>query len=235
MDESSVSIKERHKAQAVSKQQFAMTSMNNLALLLDDVLRQMQQQMADAMGKPKPGDKKGKDQPGMSELQQQLNDKIKSLKKGNKSGRQLSEELAKLAAEQEQLRKMLQEHQENINNDKGGGNAIDEIIKKMEETEVDIVNKNITSETIKRQEEILTRLLQSDEALREQEKDEKREAEQANNYNDFLPNSFEEYIKAKELEIELLKTVPPKLFPHYKNEVTDYFDRVNKKEKISLD
>jgi len=229
MDESSVAIKERQKGQAVSKQQFAMTSMNNLALLLDDVLQQMQQQMADAMGKPKPGDKDGKDQPGMSELQQQLNDKIKSLKKGNKKGRELSEELAELAAEQEQLRKTLEQFQENPNGQDGEGGSIKDIIKKMEETEVDLVNKNITSETIKRQEEILTRLLQSEDALREQEKDEQREGEKAKNYEEFLPKAFEEYIKAKEKEIELLKTIPPKLFPHYKNEVGEYFERVNKK------
>ena len=36
---------------------------------------------------------------------------------------------------------------------------------KMEETEIDLVNKNITTETIKRQEEILTRLLESEDAL----------------------------------------------------------------------
>lgn len=230
MDESSLAIKERQKGQAVSKQQFSMTSMNNLALLLDDVLQQMQQQMADAMGKPKPGDKQGKEQPGMSQLQQQLNDKIKGLKKGNKKGRQLSEELAELAAEQEQLRKALEEFQENPNGIKNGGNTINDIIKKMEETEMDLVNKNITSETIKRQEEIMTRLLQSEDALREQEKDEQREGEKAQNrYEDFVPKAFEEYIRAKEKEIELLKTIPPKLYPHYKNEVSEYFERVNNK------
>jgi hypothetical protein len=229
MDESSVAIKERQKGQAVSKQQFAMTSMNNLALLLDDVLQQMQQQMADAMGKPKPGDKKGKDQPGMSQLQQQLNDKINDLKKGNKTGRELSEELGKLAAEQEQLRKALEQFQDNPNGEQGDGGSINDIIQKMEETEIDLVNKNITSETIKRQEEILTRLLQSEDAMREQEKDEQREGEQAKNYEEFLPKAFEEYIKAKEKEVELLKTIPPKLFPHYKNEVSEYFERVNKK------
>jgi len=229
LDESSLAIKERQKEQAVSKQQFAMTSMNNLALLLDDVLQQMQQQMADAMGKPKPGDKDGKDQPGMSELQQQLNDKIKQLKKGNKEGRQLSEELAELAAEQEQLRKALEEFQNKPNSNQQNKNSINDMIKKMEETELDLVNKNITSETIKRQEEILTRLLQSEDALREQEKDEEREGKKANSYEDFVPKAFEEYIKAKEKEIELLKSIPVKLYPHYKDEVNNYFDRVNKK------
>ena len=232
MDESSSAIKERKKQKTVSKQQFAMTSMNNLALLLDDVLQQMQQQMADAMGKSKPQKEK---KLGMSELQKQLNDKIKALKKGkgNKKEQQLSEELAKLAREQEQLRKTLQEFQE-VPNSGGGKNPVDDIVKKMEETEIDLVNNNITSETIRRQEEILTRMLQSEDALREQEKDEKREGEQANTYDDFVPKAFEKYIKAKKKEIELLKTIPPKLHPNYKNEVSEYFERVIKESKTKL-
>jgi hypothetical protein len=227
MDESSLAIKERHKQQAVSKQQFAMTSMNNLALLLDDVLQQMQQQMADAMGKPKPGDKDGKDKPGMSELQKSLNEKIKSLKKGNQQGRKLSEELAELAAEQEQLRKSLEKLQNIPGSNPSDKKAISDLIKKMEETEVDLVNKNITSQTIKRQEEILTRLLQSEDALREQEKDLDRESKTAQDYEDFVPKVFEQYLKEKEKELELLKSTPPHLYPHFKNEVNQYFERVN--------
>ena len=42
MDKSVEAIKDRKKPMAISEQQFAMTSMNNLALLLDDVMQQMQ-------------------------------------------------------------------------------------------------------------------------------------------------------------------------------------------------
>ena len=88
MDESLKALQERKKNEAVGKQQFAMTSMNNLALMLSDVLQQMQQQMADAMGMPNKGDKKGNQPlPNMGELQKQLNEKIDQLKKsGKKSG-----------------------------------------------------------------------------------------------------------------------------------------------------
>ena len=226
MEASSLAIKERKKNEAVSKQQFAMTSMNNLALLLDDVLQQMQQQMADAMesnGPPKPGDK---NMPGLSELQQQLNQKIEQLKKSGKSGRQLSEELAKMAAEQERIRKALEEAQEKFQEnmeDEMPGNGLAE---KMEETEIDLVNKQITDETIKRQREILTRLLEAEDALRERELDEEREGEAAKEREKIVPRAFEEYFKMKEKEIELLKTVPPKLYPYYKNEVNDYFKRI---------
>jgi len=107
-------LRERNKNKATSHQQYAMTSMNNLALLLGDVLEQMQMAMSEAMGNPKPGDKKQKGLPNMSQLQEQLSKQIQELKKGGKSGRQLSEELAKLAAEQSMLRQQMQQLQEQL-------------------------------------------------------------------------------------------------------------------------
>lgn len=226
MDKSVEQIRDRRKALAISEQQFAMTSMNNLALLLDDVLEQMQNAMADAMGKP---NKKNGDQkvPSLSELQQQLNNKIEELKGSGKSGRQLSEELAELAAEQERIRKALEGAQEGFGENENGMKPGSGITEKMEETETDLVNKQITQETINRQKEILTRLLEAEDALRERDLDEERKGETGNDYDKELPDAFEEYLKLKEQEIELLKTIPPKLYPYYKNEVNEYFNRLS--------
>lgn len=222
-------LKDRRKSEATTHQQYAMTSINNLALLLDDVLQQMQQQMADAMGKPQKGDKGQKQKlPGLSQLQQQLNKKIEDLKKSGKSGRPLSKELAQLAAEQEMLRNELQKLQDELGENEGGaGNNLKEAIKKMEKTELDLVNKRISQETINRQKEILTRMLKANDALRERELDDEREAEQADHIERSLPPEFEEYIKAKQKELELLNTVPPKMNPYYKEEVNKYFRRLN--------
>ena len=228
MDKSLEAIKKRNDRQIAGNQQFTMTSVNNLALLLSDVLQQMQQQMADmqGMGEPKPGNK---NQPGLSELQKQLNKQINELKKSGKSGRALSEELAKLAAQQEMIRKALQESQnkiEDINELGNQGNK--EAIEKMEKTETDLVNKRITSETIKRQKEILTRLLQSEKAMRERELDQRREGSEPKAFERKVPAAFDEYLKAKEKEVELLKTIPPRLNPYYKQEVNQYFKRLNR-------
>ena len=100
---------------------------------------------------------------------------------------------------------------------------------KMEENEIDLVNKKITEETIRRQREIETRLLEAEESLRERELDQKREGETANPYENIVPKAFEEYFKIKEKEIELLKTVPPKLYPYYKKEVNEYFKRIGER------
>ncbi|MEO9852246.1 MAG: DUF4175 family protein [Reichenbachiella sp.] len=222
-------LKDRRKAEATAHQQYAMTSINNLALLLDDVLQQMQQQMADAMGKPQKGEKGQKQNlPGLSELQQQLNKKIDDLKKSGKSGRPLSKELAELAAEQEMLRNELQRLQDQLGeNQDGVGNNLQQAIEKMEKTELDLVNKRISQETINRQKDILTRMLKAENALRERELDDERDAEQADNIDRLLPPEFEEYLKAKKQELELLNTVPPKMNPYYKEEVNKYFRRLN--------
>ncbi len=224
MDNSVEAIRERKKPQAVSEQQFAMTSMNNLALLLDDVLQQMMQAMGDATGgkdSKKPGEEME-----LSELQKQLNQQIEGLKKSGKEGRELSEELAKLAAQQERIRKALEGMQEQMGDGEDGKMPGQGLPEKMEETESDLVNKQITEETIKRQKQILTRLLQAEDAMRERDLEEERKGETAKDYEKALPKAFEEYFKLKEKEIELLKTVPPKLYPYYKKEVNEYFKRL---------
>ncbi len=226
MDESMEALRERQQYKAISKQQFAMTSINNLALLLNDVLSQMQQQMASAMGNPQNKQGNTRQNMNLGELQKQLNQQIQDLKQSGKSGRQLSEELAKLAAQQEKIREALQKMKEM--NEEGDGGAGDELSKQMEETESDLVNKRLTTETIKRQKEILTRLLEVEKSMREQELDQERKGETAkSDYEKQASKSFEEYIKTKKQEIELLKTVPVKLNPYYKNEANEYFKRIN--------
>ena len=223
MEKSLEALRERMQPKALSEQQFAMTSMNNLALLLNDVLQQMQQQMADAMGQPQQG--KGK-QPSMnlSDLQEELNNKISELKKSEKTGRALSEELAKLAAEQEQIRRVLQNEMNGTSED--GGGTKNSLIDKMEETEADLVNKELTEKTIQRQQDILTRLLEDENAAREREQDEEREGHRPGSYEQIAPKVFEDYIRNKEREIELLRSVPPRLNPYYLKEVNNYFKRL---------
>ena len=227
LSESTEALRERNKGTANVKQQFAMSSYNNLALLLDEVLQQMQQQMADAMGNPQKGNKKKQATPSMSQLQQQLNQKIQDLQKNGQSGRQLSEQLAEMAAEQERIREMLRELNEKSGGKDGLGGNPEEIMRKMEQTENDLVNKRITPQTIKRQQEILTRLLETEKAEKERELDKERKAETAKQQNKDLPPAFEKYIESKKKELEMYKTVPPKLSPYYKKEVNNYFKRIN--------
>ncbi len=230
-------LRDRNKGRALADQQFAMTSMNNLALLLSDVLEQMQMSMSESMGNPQKGNKKGQSMPSMSELQKQLSKQIQELKKSGKSGKQLSEELAKLAAEQSQLRQAMEEMSERLSNENpklgekegndGVGSKLSEAIEKMEENEVDLVNKRLTQELIERQQDIITRMLEAEESLRDQNKSPERKGETAGIKDRTIPPAIEEYLKAKEGEIELLKTIPLDLNSFYRNEVNEYFRRLS--------
>lgn len=223
VDKAVENIKERRKGNAGSEMQLSMTSINNLALMLNDHFDMMMDMMANAM--PSKGKGKAKGKQSLGELQQQLNDKIEQLKNSGKSGRQLSEELAKMAAEQERIRRALQEMQEKLEQ-QGGKAPGGDIPGKMEQTEMDLVNKRLTEQTIRRQKDILTRLLETEKSMREQNMDEERKGETAKEYQKQIPKAFEEYLRLKEKEVELLKTVPPKLYPYYKKEVNEYFKRI---------
>jgi hypothetical protein len=243
-DAQTVSVDGRnHKQEAASRQQFAMTSINNLALMLNEALSAMQA-AAKKPGKPgsgscnKPGGKGQKpSMANMRSMQEQLNAQIKKLKEGmekggNKPGSKpgvggmggMSQELAKLAAQQAAIRQEIQKMADQINKDGNGAGGMSKIAEKMEQTETDLVNKMLSQETIKRQEEILTRLLESEKAEKEREMDEKRQSNEAKNENFSNPNDFLEYNTLKQKETELLKTVPPSLSPFFKTKVNQYFN-----------
>jgi hypothetical protein len=217
-----------------AKQQLAMTSINNLALMLSETLTEMEKQQSQSQcssGKcKKPGNcnKPGNGKPSfksLKKLQQQLNDAMEELKKGTiPMGSSMSEQLAILAAQQEAIRTQLQKLIEQLKEEgKTKTGNMNDVKAKMEETEKDLVNKIIDTETIKRQKDILTRLLESEKADKERELDEKRESNEAKNEIYSNPNKFFEYNSVKTKEVELLKTIPPSLKTFYKNKVNEYF------------
>lgn len=236
-------LAERRTAEANRNQQYAMTSINNLALMLSEVEEQMQQAMKNA----KQGKGKGKGKsPSLSELskmQEKLNQNMQKARQqmqqqGLQQGQgkqsqgkgQMSEQMARMAREQQLIRQALQDINREMNKDgKGSLGNLDKLTKEMEQTETDLVNKKIQQETLIRQQDILTKLLDAEKAERERELDTQRESKQG---RDQAPNYkivLEEFNKIKRRELELLKTVPPALNSFYKLKVGDYFRLLNTK------
>ena len=131
---------------------------------------------------------------------------------------------ARLAAQQQALRQELERYNnENGKDGKGKAGDLGKTGQAMEETETDLVNKLISKETLRRQQDILTRLLDAEKAERERDWDDKRESREGKNDFKRNPDEFAAYKKMKEKEMELLKTVPPSLSPFYKKKVDEYF------------
>jgi hypothetical protein len=237
MDESSQQLKDRRLSVAASKQQFAMTSINNLALMLSDVLKNMQQQMnAMAMPGKGQGGKKGKkpgEGEGMGEMQKKLNGQMKEMQKGGKTGRGLSEELSQMAAQQAMIRSLLKQMEEKAKGTDVGKQQeqqIKELMKKMDETETDLVNKRVNQNTINRQDEILTRLLESEKALKQQEEDPRREAEAAKSAKRSTPSFFDSTnLGNKTKQVEVLRSVTPNYNLFYKKQANQYLQKLSGK------
>ena len=222
-------FRERETFKGTSNQQYVMTSANNLAVLLSSILEQMQKDLANDLpssqecekpgnGQPKPGD--------LQKMQKELNEHLKNLEKQCKEGKGdsgFSKELAELLAKQEQIRMALEEIQKNLENP-GDQIKLKETLEKMKENEKDIVNKNISRETILRQEEIETKLLELENALKEQEESEERESKEGINYEKIQNDTELQYELEREKQIELLKTTPPSLTNYYKKKVSNYFN-----------
>lgn len=233
------SLAKRNVSEATGRQQYIMTGINNLAVMLSEVFEQMQAQMKQQMegkGKDgKPTKKKGSN-PGMqqlSKMQEQLNKQLEEMKKGMQPGQkpgkgQMSEQLAKMAAQQQAIRNALQQisKEENKDGKQGMGN-LDKLAKEMEKTETEIYNKMINEETLMRQKEIMTRLLEAEKAEREREFDNQREAKEGKQQNINYAIVLEEYKKLKEKELELLKTLPPQMNSYYRNKINTYFNQLN--------
>jgi hypothetical protein len=238
----------RQKQVAVAKQQYTMTSMNNLALMLAEALDQMKQQQSKKTGKgsckkPKPG-KSGSSMKSIRKMQQALDKKMKEMqeqmkkgkskgqKKGNKNkgqGEKMSEEMARMAAQQEAIRKKLQDYQNELKKQGRGKEAqgLNSTAKKMEQNETDLVNNILRAESLKRQEEIETRLLEAEKAERKRGEEEKRKSKEGVNNTENPNIEFFDYIRKQNKEVELLKTIPPKLKPFYKNRVNKYFEDID--------
>jgi hypothetical protein len=236
IDQSLENISDRRTAEASRNQQYSMTSMNNLALLLNEALEQMQNSMKNG----KSGKGKSK-QPSLSQLnkmQQQLNQNMQQMrdqmqKQGNMSQSQrsgMSEQLAKMARQQQMIRQALQEINKEENKDGTGGlGNLDKISKQMEQTENDIVNRRITDEVLKRQQQIQTRMLEAEKAEQQREQDQQRESNAGKDMPPGYIKALQDYQKTKEKQTEQIKTVSPALNLYYKLKIKSYFDQLNAK------
>jgi hypothetical protein len=242
-------IDERRRRELEIHQQYAMTSYNNLALMLNESLQQMQQQMQQM--KPgsgscnKPGGK-GMPKPGEGMMPGNMKDMLKKqleqMQKGQQEGSKPGEGkkpgegqggmmgnqgLAKMAAEQGAIRRRLEELRKELNKDgSGGGNKLNPLINELEKQENDIINKRINEQVVKRQKEILTRLLESEKAIMERGWDEKRESKEGKSENNSNLIEFREYTKERLKQIELLRSVDPTYRKYYKDRANEYLNRV---------
>ena len=240
-----LAMKEMNESQtssATSRQQRAMMSMNNLALMLSESLNNMNESMMESSGscskqknskKPQRGKQSMKN---MKDLQEQLGKQLEQMRKEMQQQQQqqgdkpqsMSEEFARMAAQQEMLRESMQKMLDEMRKDGlTGDDGIRQIIKDMEKLEEDLVNKRITNQTINRNKEILSRMLKAQNAQEEREKEEKRKSEEFKGSYEKRKIDEIEYKENLKKQQEFLRQNSIEYQPFYKSKINDYFFKKN--------
>src|SRR5690606_13781357 len=136
-----------------------MKNLNDLALMLSEVMNQMQQQMSAMMPGSQMCNNPGGQGSGKSgrvpidkitEGQQKVNEEMmKMLEQRQRSGQNgSSEEFAKLAARQAALRKALRDLQQEKQQRGQGDPGLQNIMEEMDKIETQLVNKQLTNEML---------------------------------------------------------------------------------------
>jgi len=222
---------------ARSTQQYVMTSANNLALLLSEILKQMQQQSCQKCSGKSNCTKPGKGKPKLSDLkgqQQSIKDQMKSMIKKMKDGKgqfdknSLNKQLAKMLAQQEIFKDKMGKLMNNGSLNPETMRKLNEIKRMVEQTENDIINKNVTQRSIKRQDLILTKLLKAENSEYQREIDKKRKSEKAKIEKIGNPKEFFEYKRLNKEFNEILNTSDIKLYKYYNEKYKQYLINLNK-------
>ena len=103
-------------------------------------------------------------------------------------------------------------------------------MKDMDRLEEDIVNKRITNQTLERNRQILSRMLESEKAQQKRDQDEKRKS------NEFKGSKFDRqmdelfYEQTLKKNQEFLKQNPIQYQPYYKTKINEYYLKKNQNQ-----
>ena len=199
MDKAGKNLSDGDKSKASENQGNAKESLDNAIKMLGEMMGKMQQ----------PGNKGSKGEGKMGQLMQQLADIIAQQQglngkmgqfgnNGNgKDGQngltsEQKQNMERLKLEQEQISKSLEELNKELQEEKQRSGEkvlgdLDQIKKEMQEVVKDLQNQNLTDETVKKQNRILSRLLDAQLSQREKDFEQKRESRPGNNFTRTSP------------------------------------------------
>ena len=200
---------------------------------------QLNKMMEDGMkkgeqGKPKEGEGK---QEGQGEKEGEKGKEGKSGKEGKEKGKEgqqtggegegtnedLNGLLYQIYQQQQQLRQALQDK---LAKEGKSGNG-DALVRKMEDIELDLLNKGFTQQTLQKMMELKHQLLKLENAAFQQGEDNKRESETNNNRFDNNTNNQIPTAKQYFQTTEILNRQALPLQQVYKKKVQEYFKKAN--------
>lgn len=233
MDTAISALDERKAGKATGHQKTSMRHLNELALLLSDLLEQMQNQKGGGGGASmqqmlqKLQQAAGQQQKLNKQIQQHLN---------KTQGKRLSPDDAKrrkeLAKQQRQIKKQLKQMDVGSEAKQKILGDLEKIAEQMEETAQELdQNRRPSRELIKRQQQILTRLLNAQNSLRTQGKENQRKGQSANDVEQNAPGQTPSPEAPDQLRRDLIRALEMGYSSDYESLIKQYFELLRKRNE----
>lgn len=219
-----------NKTQASVNQRFILESANKLALLLQESLNQMQNQMSmPGAGNPQPGNQP---MPSVGDLQQmqqamkqQLQQMMDQMQQGQSPGSQsFGEQMAQREAFQKALQDMLNSGQLSPEMQK----IVQDMMKLNEDVKDDVINKQITPTTLMRDKQIQTKLLDAQNADNQRKFDNQRQSNSADQVIHQVPDNIKNKFDNQIMHNDILSKKSINLNNYLKNYYNEYIYRLKK-------
>jgi len=235
LDRSLNYLTERDRVSSVSQLRVAMGGVNELASILVSILEQSDNSSdGEGGGGGMSPEQMMQQMKEMSGEQQQMNQQMQEMindMQGNRLSQEGMERLEQMSKTQQKILKQLEELQKN-GNFKQGDKMMSELKRLAEEME-DSINDMRGGRTdkivVKRQQNILSRMLQAEKAMEEREEDEKRKGEQVKEsiYSNPPPVTLDELKKRIMLQLQNGELTP--YTKDYQKLIDMYFKELEKR------
>lgn len=203
-------------------QQYTITAANNLALFLSEALENIKKQQNDGGESDEDCDKPGSkgSKPGMKKLKEsqnaikeQLQQMIDQMKKGDLG--KMGKSIGQTIAQQEVLQQMIHEMLNDNTVGSGAKSQLKAIDQLLEQSRKDLIDRNISSELINRQNLILSKMLEAEKSEIERDQEENRESKTATDIKKVTPEGYFEYQNSLKKDKESIQRNSFKLQPFY--------------------
>lgn len=225
-------MSERNRSQSSVASRQALGGINDISFMIANLLDQLQnsqnggggggmsmQQMIEQLGET------GKQQ---QQLNQQLQEMINDIQ-GERLSQDQMQRLNQMAKQQNEIRKQLEQLQRSseMEGDKIGS-ELERMIEDMEDTINDLRGGAADPILIERQQNILSRMLQAEQAMQERDEEDKREGNIATNYEQQRPPELTLEELEKQIRNRLNDPNFTKYSPDYQRLIENYFELLKK-------
>jgi hypothetical protein len=224
MDQSAQGLMERNGSNAMRHQKDAMFSLNQAANQLMQSMQKQKQCSSGSCSSQNMFKKMNK----LSNSQKQINQQSSAMCQNPKPGRIDKDGMSRLAAEQEAVRKGIGDLQREQGTRKEILGRLDELGKEIKKVSEDLDGGTVTENTLRRQQQIYSRMLDFQRSLQRQDFSEDRKAETAQDILRQSPPSLQFNMQSQEsYQDRLQKYLNEGYPPEYEELIKEYFKAIN--------